>query len=115
MRQERIAKRVSPRRKGGGDPSWVPIPVRPESTQKALERSQELLRKIDKSVRRFERRAPTRHPGHVDAVIVDEVKASFDAGAGPLDLGGPVLDVDTSGPVDIDAVAAWVRASREVV
>ena len=32
--------------------------------------------------------------------------------AGPLALGGPLLEVDTTQPVDIDAIAAWVRAAR---
>jgi predicted kinase len=50
--------------------------------------------------RRFTRRAPARHPGHVDHVL--------DGRVGPLGLGGPVLEVDTSGPVDITAVASWV-------
>jgi hypothetical protein len=32
---------------------------------------------------------------------------------GPLGLGGPVLEVDTSGPVDMDAVAKWVKRQPE--
>ena len=59
--------------------------------------------------RRFTRRAPTRHPGHVDHVLDVELQAALDRGLGPLGLGGPVLDVDTSAPVDVAAVAAWVK------
>jgi hypothetical protein len=59
--------------------------------------------------RRFTRRVPTRHPGHVDHVLDAQLKAALDAGVGPLGLGGPVLEVDTSGPVDVTAVASWVK------
>lgn len=63
--------------------------------------------------RRFTRRAPTRHPGHVDHVLDDQLKAALDGGVGPLSLGGPVLAVDTSGPVDVTAVARWVTQQPE--
>lgn len=46
-----------------------------------------------------------RHPGHVDEGLPDRPDQ-----AGPLPLGGPVLVVDTAGPVDLDAVAGWVLA-----
>ena len=54
-------------------------------------------------------RAPYRHPGHVDHQLAPELLAR---GAGPLRLGGPVLEVDTARPVDVARVAAWVRAHR---
>jgi predicted kinase len=63
--------------------------------------------------RRFTRRAPARHPGHVDHVLDDQLKAALDGGVGPLGLGGPVLEVDTSSPVDITAVARWVTQQPE--
>jgi predicted kinase len=63
--------------------------------------------------RRFTQRAPTRHPGHVDHVLDTELKAALAGGVGPLGLGGPVLDVDTSVPVDVAAVAAWVKRQYE--
>ncbi|HZD74107.1 MAG TPA: AAA family ATPase [Actinomycetota bacterium] len=63
--------------------------------------------------RRFAWRAPTRHPGHVDHVLDAELKAALDGGLGPLDLGGPVLEVDTSRPVDVAAVATWVKQQPE--
>jgi hypothetical protein len=47
-----------------------------------------------------------RHPGH-DGVGDDEI-AGWAAEAGPLAL-GPVLEVDTTAPVDVGAVASWVR------
>ena len=63
--------------------------------------------------RRFTRRAPFRHPGHVDQVIESELRAALDAGVGPLALGGPVLEVDTSDAVDVAAVGAWVTNQPE--
>ena len=63
--------------------------------------------------RRFTRRAPARHPGHVDHVLDDQLKAALDGRVGPLGLGGPVLEVDTSGPVDVTAVARWVTQQPE--
>ena len=63
--------------------------------------------------RRFTQRAPARHPGHVDHVLDDQLKAALDGGIGPLGLGGPVLEVDTSGPVDVTGVASWVRHQPE--
>jgi hypothetical protein len=55
--------------------------------------------------RRFTRWASARHPGHVDHVLDAQLKAALNGGVGPLSLGGPVLEVDTSGPVDVTAVA----------
>jgi hypothetical protein len=60
--------------------------------------------------RRFVARAPRRHPGHVDHQLGRELKAVLTRGTGPLRLGGPVLEVDTSQPVDIPGIAAWVRS-----
>jgi hypothetical protein len=60
--------------------------------------------------RRFAVRARRRHPGHVDHLLSPEITAALAAGLGPLALGGPVLEVDTSRPVDVAAVAEWVRA-----
>jgi predicted kinase len=61
--------------------------------------------------RRFTVRAPTRHPGHVDQVLDDRVKATF--GTGPLALGGPLLELNTASPVDMAAVAGWITAQPE--
>jgi hypothetical protein len=42
-----------------------------------------------------------------------QLKAALDGGVGPLGLGGPVLEVDTSGPVDVTAIARWVTQQPE--
>jgi AAA domain len=63
--------------------------------------------------RRFTRRAPARHPGHVDHVLDAQLKATLDGGVGPLGLGGPVLEVDTTSPVDAATVARWVLQQPE--
>jgi hypothetical protein len=55
--------------------------------------------------RRFAQRAPARHPDHVDHVLDVQLKAALDGGVGPLGLRGPVLEVDTSGLVDVTAIA----------
>jgi predicted kinase len=59
--------------------------------------------------RRFTRRAPFRHPGHVDHSLESQLRAALAAGVGPLGLGGPVLEVDTNDAVDVAAVGTWVR------
>jgi hypothetical protein len=64
----------------------------------------------DELERRFTARAPARHPGHVDHVLSPDLKAALTGGFGPLGLGGPVLEVDTTRAVDVTSVAAWVRA-----
>jgi glucokinase len=63
----------------------------------------------DEVERRFAARAPDRHPGHVDHLLGPEMRAALARGAGPLRL-GPVLEVDTTGPVDVTRIAAWVEA-----
>jgi hypothetical protein len=63
----------------------------------------------DELERRFTARAPAR-PGHVDHVLSPELKAALTGEAGPLRLGGPVLEVDTTRAVDVTSVAAWVQA-----
>jgi predicted kinase len=63
--------------------------------------------------RRFIRRAAARHPGHVDHVLDAQLKAALDGAVSPLGLGGPVLEVDTSGPVNVAAVARWVTQQPE--
>jgi hypothetical protein len=54
-----------------------------------------------------------RHPGHVDHVMDTALKAALDGGVSPLGLGGPVLEVDTSSPVNVAAVARWVTQQPE--
>jgi predicted kinase len=57
---------------------------------------------------RYKRRAlsPDRHPGHQPEHQSDEVTRRWrEAGPEPLELGGPTIWVDTTGPVDVAAVA----------
>jgi energy-coupling factor transporter ATP-binding protein EcfA2 len=61
-------------------------------------------------LRRFLARAPQRHPGHLDHQTAHEIRATLERGTGPLALGGPLLEVDTGGEVDVEAVAKWVLA-----
>jgi predicted kinase len=61
------------------------------------------------ALERFEAR--TRHPGHADSERDPEsMRELFVARAGKLPLGtvGPVLEVDTERPVDVEALAALV-------
>jgi predicted kinase len=51
-----------------------------------------------------------RHACHFDLVNVGRFDDWVRSDAGPLDLGGPLLELDTSGPIDLDAVVAWVSA-----
>ena len=57
--------------------------------------------------------ARSRHPVHVDGLMVEELRARLKRGQEPLGLGGPVLEVDTDGDVDVEAIARWVRAALE--
>jgi glucokinase len=60
-------------------------------------------------VRRFRDRAPERHPGHLDGErTVGEIRE--EAERGPLELGGPLLVVDTSKDVDPDDLVRWLRS-----
>jgi predicted kinase len=58
--------------------------------------------------RRFEARHP-RHPIHGDLLTEDEWE-HWRRTARPLEV-GPVLRVDTTGPADVPAITAWIRAS----
>ena len=70
----------------------------------------EVFCRVDEDVawERYEERAGTRHPGHFDEVRArgepwgDEV-------SDPVAGGWPVLEVDTTRPVDVDGVGAFVR------
>jgi predicted kinase len=62
-------------------------------------------------MRRYESRI--RGPPHFDAERADEVRASVYGENRPLALGGPLLEVDTTQPVDVQAVAAWVANRLE--
>jgi predicted kinase len=66
---------------------------------------------LDLARQRYRARAPTRHAGHLDDQRPDE-ELWGSAGSGPLRL-GPVLEVDTSGDIDMAALAAAVRDAAE--
>jgi chloramphenicol 3-O-phosphotransferase len=66
-------------------------------------------------MRRYLVRAPSRHPGHLDHQMAAEIRVRLERGVGPLGLGGPLLEVDTTRQVDVAAVAEWVNLQREVV
>jgi len=51
-------------------------------------------------------RERVRHPGH--GGVGDDEIAGWVSDAGPLAL-GPVLEVDTTAPVDVDGATRWVR------
>jgi predicted kinase len=55
-----------------------------------------------------------RHPGHVDAVVVEEIREQLVTGrADPLALDGPVWEVDTTDPAQMD-YASLLAAIRDV-
>jgi predicted kinase len=55
---------------------------------------------------------PDRHPGHLSGLRVDELAERYASGRnGPLDLDGDLIELDTSGPVDVEALAATLRAA----
>ena len=54
-------------------------------------------------------RATGRHPAHDDDALLDEVRSQGLRGTDPALLDGPLLEVDSSEPVDLDRVVGWVR------
>ena len=66
---------------------------------------------VDLMRSRYERRAPGKGDGHFDEQRPDEELWPEDA-LRPLDGGWPVVEVDTSGPVDVREVAERVRRTR---
>jgi predicted kinase len=64
---------------------------------------------LETARQRFEARHP-RHPIH-GALLTDDEWAHWRRTARPLEL-GPVLRVDTTRPVDAQAITDWIRALR---
>jgi predicted kinase len=63
---------------------------------------------IDVILERYSLRS--RHPGHLDAEIVPELRERLAAGEWqPLDLDGKLITLDTSTPVDVQSLAATVH------
>lgn len=58
--------------------------------------------------RRLLARATERHAAHDDDALLDELRSQGLRGAEPAPLPGPLLRVETSTFVDVDAVASWV-------
>ena len=59
--------------------------------------------------RRLLERATSRHPAHQDDVVLDDVRSQGVRGIEPAPLHAPLLEVDTSAPVDVEEVARWVN------
>ena len=68
---------------------------------------------VDEVMRRYAERASERHGGHFDAARLDELRERLERGVHPLSLGGPLLEVDTTRPVALDDLVAWVTAQPE--
>jgi predicted kinase len=67
-------------------------------------------------LRRYEARAPERHPGHVDASMIEEMRTQLAAGRWqPLHLPGELLTVDTTSFETLDVEAIVSRASRHLM
>jgi hypothetical protein len=49
---------------------------------------------------------PARHPGHLDDSRAGELVERYERGSnGPLEIDGELIELDTSHPVDVDALA----------
>jgi predicted kinase len=69
---------------------------------------------LDVAADRFEAR--DRHPGHLDRLRTAEeheqgIRALRDSYRGPLAMGGALITLDTSSPVDVEALLEEVRAA----
>jgi len=65
---------------------------------------------VDVLLRRYVARP--RHPGHIDEVTIAEVEPRLRAGEWrPLELPGTLLELDTTRPLDVQAVAAAILAA----
>lgn len=62
-------------------------------------------------MRRYEARIAERGAAHFDAERIDELRGRLVEQNRPLALGGPLLEVDTTQPVDVHALAEWVSRS----
>jgi predicted kinase len=66
---------------------------------------------LDVLLERYRSRAE-RHPGHLGPARADELVERYESGRnGPLDLEGELIELDTTGPVDVEALATLL-ASR---
>jgi predicted kinase len=67
------------------------------------------------AIERFMSRAESdRHPGHLDnRQPVNKLEQLVQEGSSPLELGGSLLRVDTSEPVDLEPLLEWIRTTPE--
>jgi len=63
-------------------------------------------------MRRYEQRIGECGPAHFDVERLDDLRERIEDENRPLRLGGPLLEVDTTRPVDVAGVARWVAAAR---
>ena len=64
---------------------------------------------LDVLLERYRSR-PARHPGHLDESRAGELTERYESALhGPIDLDGELIELDTSGAVDVDALAAELR------
>ena len=57
---------------------------------------------------------PDRHPGHLHRSRAAELVERFGSGKnGPLAIDGELIQLDTSGPVDVDGLAERVTMLRD--
>jgi predicted kinase len=67
-------------------------------------------------LKRAEARAPERHPGHVEAASIEELRTQLAAGRWqPLQLPGELLAVDTLSFESVDVEAIISRARRHLI
>lgn len=58
------------------------------------------------------RSRPARHPGHLDEARADELVERHESRRnGPLEIDGELIELDTSGAVDVDALTARIRSA----
>lgn len=66
---------------------------------------------LDVLLKRYRSRPP-RHPGHLDESRAGELAERYhSARHGPLDLEGELIELDTSTPVDLDALSRRLRSA----
>ena len=68
---------------------------------------------IDEVMRRYAERAAERHGGHFDSARIAQLRERLERGVHPLALGGPLLEVDTTRPIPLDDLVAWVTTRPE--
>lgn len=66
---------------------------------------------LDVLLERYRSR-PARHPGHLDESRADELAERYESGRnGPLELDGELVELETSGHVDVQRLAARILSA----